>query len=248
LVKRICVILLLGIFSLSIGGCASRQEIMKLKLQADYLEQSNQRIEANVAQLDSLAKEQLRQIQKLKADMNSSFGEMDERFNVVENKIEDSKNTFYQPSIKKETEASVDSDRKEEKPDSSKELAINLDPEKLYKSAYLDLTKGNYDLAISGFHDYLKYFPDEESAANAQYWIGESYYSKGDFTRAAIELRKVLSDYPKSEKTAGALYKLGLCYSQLKEDKTAKQYFDKLIKNYPQSQEAKLARERLKKH
>ena len=248
MVKRICVVLLSGIFLVGIWGCASRHEIMRLKLQADYLEESNHNIEANVIQLDSLAREQLRQIQKLRADMNSSFEEIDQRLNVVENKIEDSQKPFYQPSVKKETEAPENSNRKEEKPDSIKGLAINLDPEKLYKSAYLDLTKGNYDLAISGFHDYLVYFPKEESATNAQYWIGDAYYSKGDFTRATVEFFKVLNNYPKSEKTAGTLYKLGLCYSQLKEDKTARQYFDKLIKEYPQSQEAKLAKERLKKH
>ncbi|MCJ7508798.1 MAG: tol-pal system protein YbgF [candidate division Zixibacteria bacterium] len=243
--KKTMILLCALIFLLVFGGCASRQEIIKLKQQADYLEQSNYRMEKTIAQLDSLAKEQLKQTKSLKADINNSFEEMNQRMDILENKVEETKRGSYKTASEKEI-APQDVERKEAKPDTSK-LQINLNPEKLYKSAYLDLTKGNYDLAIGGFSDYLKYFPEADLAPNAQYWIGECYYAKEDFERAVVEFLKVIEKYPQSDKIPSTLYKLGLSYSELKETKTAKEYFDKLIKAYPQSQEAKLAKERQKK-
>lgn len=244
--KKIFILLLLFVFLFGFEGCASRQEIVKLKQQADYLEQSNYKMGKTIAQLDSLIREQLKQTRSLKADMNSSFEEISQRMDILENKLEEPKRSFYKVSSEKEGVILPDTGKKEIKSDTTK-LAVNLNPEKLYKSAYLDLTKGNYDLAIVGFSDYLKYFPEADLTPNAQYWIGECYFVKGDFTRAVVEFLKVLEKYPTSDKIPSTLYKLGLSYSELKENKTAKEYLDKLIKEYPQSQEAKLAKERQKK-
>jgi TolA-binding protein len=66
------------------------------------------------------------------------------------------------------------------------------DPNQMYQSAYLDYTKGNYDLAVSGFREYLKSFPDAEFAGNAQYWVGESLYSLGKYDEAVVEFEKVI--------------------------------------------------------
>src|SRR5689334_7980252 len=46
-----------------------------------------------------------------------------------------------------------------------------------YQAAYLDYTKGNYPLAVSGFREFVRRFPDSPRADEAQYWIGESYFS-----------------------------------------------------------------------
>ncbi len=233
-----------SILLLGLGGCASRNEIMKLKQQADYLEQSNYRMEKAIAHLDSLAREQSKQMRSLRADMNSSFAEIIEKLDIVENRFEEPKRSSYRASNGKETILLADTTRKQEKPDSTAEFRITLNPEKLYKSAYLDLTKGKYDLAITGFYDYLRYFPGERSAVDAQYWIGECYYAKGDYSRAVVELNKVLEKYSSSDKVASTLYKLGLSCLELKESKTAQKYFEELIRKYPQSQEAKLTKER----
>jgi tol-pal system protein YbgF len=246
LTKKTIILLCALIFLLMFGGCASRQEIIILRQQADYLTQSNYRMEKTVAQLDSLAKEQLKQTKSLKADINNSFEEINQRMDILENKIGETRKGSYKTTSENETAAPKDAEGKEVKPDTSK-LQINLNPEKLYKSAYLDLTKGNYDLAIMGFSDYLKYFPEADLAPNAQYWIGECYYAKEDFERAVVEFLKVIEKYPQSDKIPSTLYKLGLAYSELKDAKSAKAYFDKLIKAYPQSQEGKLAKERQEK-
>ena len=128
-----------------------------------------------------------------------------------------------------------------------------------YQLAYIDFTKGNYSLAIAGFQEFLRRFPDVDLADNAQYWIGESYFSlarahanQGDQekSRQALEqgvqeFRKVLLTYPRGDKVPTALYKEALALFELKQGALAEGRLRYLIENFPQSEEAPLARERL---
>src|SRR2546422_8590803 len=45
------------------------------------------------------------------------------------------------------------------------------------QAAYIDFSKGSYSLAIAGFREFLRRYPDHELAGSAQYWIGEAYLS-----------------------------------------------------------------------
>jgi len=44
-----------------------------------------------------------------------------------------------------------------------------LQPQDIYQAAYLDFSKGSYVLAIAGFREFLRRFPEHELAGNAQY-------------------------------------------------------------------------------
>ena len=227
-------------------GCASRREIVRLKNQADFLEQSNKRLENRTAQLDSLIREQIELTNWLRADLGATLGGMDERMGIVESKLEDLGHRFPELSRKMEQVKREISTKQDTGKVSDTSTVIKVDPEQLYDAAYLDLTKGKYDLAITGFSNYLKYFPETEQAANAQYWLGECYYAKKNYTRAAVEFHKVLENYSSATKLPSALYKLGLSLLELKSVGQANKYFEELINNYPNTQEAKLAKEKLK--
>ncbi len=173
---------------------------------------------------------------------------MDERMGIVESKLEDLGNRFPELSRKMEQVKREISTKKDTGAVSdTSEVMVNVDPKRLYDAAYLDLTKGNYDLAITGFSNYLKYFPETEQAGDAQYWLGECYYAKKNYTRAAIEFHKVLENYSAQTKVPSALYKLGLSLLELKSVGQAKKYFSELVDKYPNTQEAQLAEEKLKK-
>jgi TolA-binding protein len=132
--------------------------------------------------------------------------------------------------------------------------------EESYKTAYLDVTKGNYTLAIAEFREFVRRYPDAPQADAAQYWIGESYFSMGraaasagqaDKAREALEqsvqeFRKVFLNYPRGRQVPTALYKEALALVELKQMKVAKARLQYLVDNFPQSEEAPLARERLK--
>lgn len=123
----------------------------------------------------------------------------------------------------------------------------SLTPGQAYQQAKTDYDKGNYDLAIAGFENYLVQFPDASQGDSARYWIGECWYSKKEYKKAIEEFQKLLKDHPKSEKAPGARLKIGYSYLNEKNHAKAKEHLNRVIKDYPGSREADLAREKLKK-
>jgi len=241
--KRIAYFLIISIL-LILCGCASRQEIVRFKEQLNYLEESNNRLEERNARLDSLLAAQNDLMQTLRADFKSSLTEIDERLSASENKLDDL-SYFFSQSLKKleapRPNPQVDTVSKK----NSNPPSIQVSPRELYETAYLDLTKGKYDLAISGFAEFLKNFPNSELADNSQYWLAQSYYAKGDFAAAIPQYKKLTEVYPHSDKISDSLYKLGLCYQAIKNSAQANKYFKEVVEKYPSSTEAKLAREKL---
>lgn len=118
-------------------------------------------------------------------------------------------------------------------------------PDELYDTAYLDVTQGNYTLAIQGFEEYLATFPDSDQADNAQYWIGECYYLQRDYFKAIEEFGKVLDLYPHGDKVPAAMVKLGMSYLEVRDRASAKKIFRQVVELYPHTDEAALARDQL---
>ncbi len=118
-------------------------------------------------------------------------------------------------------------------------------PDEIYDTAYLDYTRGNYDLAIQGFEQYIAAYPDTEQSDNAQYWIGECYYAQRDYYRAIEEFGKVLDLYPRGDKVPGAMVKLGMSYLEVRDRASAKKIFRQVVDLYPHTDEATIARDQL---
>lgn len=113
---------------------------------------------------------------------------------------------------------------------------------RLFQAAYMDLTLGNYDLALQGFKNYLVRFPDAPNAPDAHYYLGESYYSMERHLEAVAEYQSVIKEYPRSRLVAACYLKSGFCYSELEEKPLADRSFRELISRYPRSEEAEQAR------
>lgn len=128
-----------------------------------------------------------------------------------------------------------------------KTLPKTIEPSEAYRQAKNDYDKGNFDLALAGFQNYITQFPDTSQVDNAQYWVGECYYSKKDFTQAIEAFGKVIKSYPKSSKVPGAKLKIGLSYLSAKNTAKAKEYLNKVIQEHPGTTEAEIAKDRLGK-
>lgn len=129
----------------------------------------------------------------------------------------------------------------------------------VYQAAYIDYSKGTYPLAIAGFREFLRRYPDNPLAGNAQYWIGEAhlglareYANSGQSDRstqaleqAVQEFRKVVANYPRGDKAPTALYKEGLALIDLKQPAAAQARLQYLVDTFPQAPEAPLAKEQL---
>jgi tol-pal system protein YbgF len=118
-------------------------------------------------------------------------------------------------------------------------------PDQLFAAAYGDYSRGNYDLAISEFRQYVETYPTSEMADNAQYWVGECLYAKRQFNDAIVEFDKVVSLFPKGDKVPGARFKKGMALMDLNQPEAARAEFTALTRLFPKSNEAVLARQQL---
>jgi tol-pal system protein YbgF len=120
-------------------------------------------------------------------------------------------------------------------------------PDQLFAAAYGDYSRGNYDLAISEFRQYVETYPSSEMADNAQYWIGECYYSKKMLNEAIAEFDKVSQLFPKGDKVPGARFKKGVALMEQGQPEAGRAELTALIRLFPRSNEAVLARQQLEK-
>jgi len=122
----------------------------------------------------------------------------------------------------------------------------SIDPMQTYQAAYRDYQRGNYDLAIEGFREFVQNSPKSEMADNAAYWIGESLFSQKNYREAIEQFDSVVTKYPKSDKVPGALLKKGYAYISLGERAQGIVQLQYVVHEHPRSQEASLARQKLK--
>ena len=120
-------------------------------------------------------------------------------------------------------------------------------PDQLFAAAYGDYSRGNYDLAISEFRQYVETYPTSEMADNAQYWIGECYYSKKLLNEAVAEFDKVVQMFPKGDKVPGARFKKAMALIEMGQQDAGRAELTALIRAFPRSSEAVLARQQLEK-
>lgn len=119
-------------------------------------------------------------------------------------------------------------------------------PVEVYNSATRDYGKGNFDLAISGFRDFLQRNPNSDLADNAAYWIGESLYSQKKYSEAIEAFDVVVNKYAKSDKVPGSLLKKAYAYLALNDKARAIVQLQYVVHEHSKSQEASLARQKLK--
>lgn len=119
-------------------------------------------------------------------------------------------------------------------------------PEDLYAIGYNSAIEKRFDEASVSLAAFLSTYPDHKLASNAQYWLGEVYYAKGDYERAILEFDKVVKKYPKADKSAAAMLKEGFSFEKLGSVKEARVLMENVIEKYPGSPEADIAAKRLK--
>jgi tol-pal system protein YbgF len=147
----------------------------------------------------------------------------------------------------RESERSIDErlSRLEVRPIQEEKKDETPDPATLYMEGYHDTMDKNFTSAMETFERFLAQFPDHELADNAQYWMGEIYYARGDWERAILEFDKVVKKYPAGDKVADSLLKQGYSFEKLGDMKTAKILLRRVVEEFPQSETAKRAKERL---
>ncbi len=243
---------------LAIGGCVSSTDIDALSDQiADVQRQASQlqqqgSSKQEVAQLEATIQRQTDALLKAEADMRLDINSLSAQIAQLQDKLED---TNYRLAQVSQQIAATNQDLKASRTaplvpgaaadGSQPPAAVSSDPETLYQTSYSDYLRGNYDLAMLGFKQYLEAFPDTDLTDNAIYWIGECFYRQQKYVEAIAEYDRVLKQFPRSDKTASALLKKGFALLEQGQKKDGIGQLQNVVKSFPSSDEANLAKQRL---
>ena len=121
--------------------------------------------------------------------------------------------------------------------------------EQIYKEGLEFLKAQNYNKAEASFDSVLRRFPQDKLAGNAQFWLGEVYYSQGQYKEAAVAFGKVYKNYKEGPKGADGLLKLGMSMAQMNNKEAACEAFINMQQEFPKAEEriTKKAAEEAKK-
>ncbi len=120
------------------------------------------------------------------------------------------------------------------------------EPSTVYYAAYSDYIKENYDLAIEGFRQFLRAYPESGLADNSLYWIGECHYAAKKYTEAISTFNELLSRYKDGDKVPAASLKKGYALIELGRQGEGIAILKELISRFPLSEEASLAGQKIK--
>ncbi len=113
-----------------------------------------------------------------------------------------------------------------------------------YRAGLRAFQEQQFDKAIQQFRLFQRKYPTSEMADDAQYWIGESYFSQKDYNRAILEFNDVLK-YRKGDKVPAALLRQAQAFIEIGDKTDARLILQKLLNDHPNSEQAREAKERL---
>jgi len=115
-------------------------------------------------------------------------------------------------------------------------------PDQMYDLSLQQYRRGSVSTARLGFREFLRVFPTHERAADALFYVGESFEKEAPDSAGAV-YEQVVKTYPNSPRAPSALYKLGLLAEQRSDKAAARTYYARVIAGYARSPEADLARQ-----
>jgi tol-pal system protein YbgF len=110
-------------------------------------------------------------------------------------------------------------------------------PQEQYAHAFGLLRASQYDEAELALKSFLLRNPDNPLSDNARYWLGETYYVRGQYPEAAQQFVEAYEKNREGPKAADVLLKLGMSLSQLGKREEACATFRELSRTQPDAPE-----------
>lgn len=177
---------------------------------------------------------------QIQDDITLRFNDLERRLTEAEKKIKTLTEEKEQAekalqAVEKQRKAKEAADAKAEKEKAEKLKATygKKEPKALYDEAFAAIKKQDYKAAEKQLEAFLELYPKNELAGNAQYWLGESFFARGQFEKAAIAFAEGFQKYRDSQKAPDNLFKLGLTMARLNKKEEACIAFKNFSKEYP---------------
>lgn len=109
------------------------------------------------------------------------------------------------------------------------------DPKQAYETAYGYLLQQDYASAETAFADFVRQYPNDNLASNAQYWLGETHFVRGAYKSAAGAFLKGYESYRSGSKAPDSLLKLAMSLERLGQKEAACSSLAELTARFPQA-------------
>jgi tol-pal system protein YbgF len=100
------------------------------------------------------------------------------------------------------------------------------------------LKQGEYETAQTEFEAFLQKYPKDRLAADAVYYLGETYSARGRHREAAEQYLKVATNYAKSQRAPEGLVRLGVSLNAMGVKEQACAMFVEVARKYPNASAA----------
>ena len=124
-------------------------------------------------------------------------------------------------------------------------------PRDEFDLAYGYVLRKDYSLAQQAFQDFLKKYPSDRMASEAQFWLGESYFLSKNYQPAAEAFVAMTKKFPSSPKQPDTLLRLGQSLAELHQKDLACVTLAEVGKKFPraaQNVKAPVEREQKRVH
>jgi len=219
-----------------------------LSLRFENLQSEVRALSTNVEEYKELLTRPSKETDRFREEMEGRLKALEERRKAQEEKIKELEDRLKTQEPK--TPGPGSKPMESEKPALTKEVLSELKGVSpgmgdLYRDAYETFHKGDLEGARRKFEAFLKQYPNTELSANAQFWIGETYYLKKDYEKAILEYEKAIVKYPEGDKIPAAIFRQALAFLELGDKTNARNLFKRVIEKYPLSDQAQLAKKKL---
>jgi tol-pal system protein YbgF len=114
-----------------------------------------------------------------------------------------------------------------------------------FQTAVSDFMAGRFPVAQSEFQDVVHYYPLDDLAGTAQYYLGEIAYQQKDYPDAITDYNAVLEGFGGNAKAPTAQLHKGLALLAMNKRQEGADELRALIRRHPQTPEARIARSKL---
>lgn len=116
-----------------------------------------------------------------------------------------------------------------------------------YRGALMLVGQGKLPEARKAFQQVFDAEPAGDLADNALFWIGETYFTAGDYATAMRYYRRVTTEFSDQNKAPDALFKIAMSYEKTSDLALARKTLEEVIQRYPYSSPAASAKYELKR-
>jgi tol-pal system protein YbgF len=226
-----------------LGACATKRDLRDLRTEVQALQSSNQELLTDVQRQNAQALDSLTaQLIRMRGDFTAQNYQMEQLLVQVMELTGQSQARLNElrEQLRQRGEALGNGGSA-----TGPAAAPAGNPDELFNAALASLRRGSFSTARAGFEEFLRSHPRHANAADAQFYIGETFYEARDFERAWAAYGRVLELYPASPRASTALYKAALISLEQGNRDRARVMFNQVVSAYPRSEEAPLARQQL---